>query len=83
MPEKTNNKSEEKESGLFEIDIKENLINTPKNLNVSDDIKEPYLTENSRVVLERRYLKKDKDGKVIETAKDLFLRVAETIAKAD
>jgi len=83
MPEKTNNKSEEKENGLFEIDIKENLINTPKNLNVSDDMKEPYLTENSRVVLERRYLKKDKDGKVIETAKDLFLRVAETIAKAD
>lgn len=83
MPEKTNNKNEEKESGLFEIDIKESLINTPKNLNVSDDIKEPYLTENSRVVLERRYLKKDKDGKVIETANDLFLRVAETIAKAD
>lgn len=83
MPEKTNNKSEEKENGLFEIDIKENLINTPKNLNVSDDMKEPYLTENSRVVLERRYLKKDKNGKVIETAKDLFLRVAETIAKAD
>ena len=83
MPEKTNNKSEEKENGLFEIDIKENLINTPKNLNVSDDMKEPYLTENSRVVLERRYLKKDKEGKVIETAKDLFLRVAETIAKAD
>ncbi|HPL01409.1 MAG TPA: ribonucleotide reductase N-terminal alpha domain-containing protein, partial [bacterium] len=46
-------------------------------------MKEPYLTENSRVVLERRYLKKDKEGKVIETAKDLFLRVAETIAKAD
>jgi len=83
MPEKIDNKIKEKESGLFETNIKENAIKIPKKLNAGNDFKEPILTENSRVVLERRYLKKDQDGKIIETPIDLFLRVAETIAQAD
>lgn len=41
------------------------------------------LTPNSLKVLEKRYLKKDEDGNVIETAADLFRRVAKTIAAAD
>ncbi|MEI6144311.1 MAG: adenosylcobalamin-dependent ribonucleoside-diphosphate reductase, partial [Candidatus Berkelbacteria bacterium] len=35
------------------------------------------------MVLERRYLKKDEDGKLIETPRDMFMRVATTIAQAD
>ena len=41
------------------------------------------LSENSLKVLERRYLSKDEEGKVIETAQGLFLRVAEAISSAD
>jgi len=41
------------------------------------------LSENALKVLERRYLKKDEQGKVIETPEELFLRVAEAIAAAD
>ena len=41
------------------------------------------LSENALRVLERRYLKKDEKGKVIETPHELFSRVAGTIASAD
>jgi len=41
------------------------------------------LTENARRVLERRYLKRDKQGKVIETAEEMFRRVAQAIASAE
>ena len=41
------------------------------------------LSDNSLRVLEKRYLKKDVAGKVIETPQELFSRVAKTIASAD
>jgi len=41
------------------------------------------LTENSLRVLERRYLGKDKQGKVIETAEEMFHRVAGAVAQAE
>ena len=41
------------------------------------------LTENARVVLERRYLAKDDDGNVVETPAQLFRRVADNIARAE
>ncbi len=41
------------------------------------------LTQNARTVLERRYLAKDENGKVIETIEEMFHRVASTIAAAD
>jgi ribonucleoside-diphosphate reductase alpha chain len=41
------------------------------------------LSDNALQVLERRYLKKDKQGKVIETPEEMFHRVAETIASAE
>ncbi len=46
-------------------------------LGVSDDLKLPL---NSVQVLERRYLLKDDDGKVVETPSELFFRVAKFIA---
>lgn len=48
-----------------------------------DTLPEPDLTENSRTVLKRRYLKCDKDGNPTETPKDLFWRVARAIAAED
>ncbi len=41
------------------------------------------LTENSKRVLKRRYLKKNLEGKIVESPYELFLRVAKNIAKAD
>ncbi len=41
------------------------------------------LTENALRVLERRYLKKDSQGQVIETPEEMFRRVAQTIASAE
>ncbi len=41
------------------------------------------LTKNAKIVLTKRYLKKDTDGSVIEKPKDLFRRVAQDIAQAD
>ncbi len=40
------------------------------------------LTPNALTVLERRYLKRDTQGKVLETADDMFRRVAKVIAAA-
>jgi ribonucleoside-diphosphate reductase alpha chain len=41
------------------------------------------LSSNAITVLEKRYLIKDDGGKPVETAEDLFWRVARTIAEAD
>jgi ribonucleoside-diphosphate reductase alpha chain len=41
------------------------------------------LSENARVVLERRYLAKDEHGALTETPEQLFRRVAHTIALAE
>ena len=41
------------------------------------------LSENALKVLERRYLKKDEQGKVTETPEQMFSRVARAIASAD
>lgn len=41
------------------------------------------LSKNAVTVLERRYLKKDADGKPTEKPDDLFKRVAQAIAQAD
>jgi ribonucleoside-diphosphate reductase alpha chain len=41
------------------------------------------LTENARIVLERRYLLRDASGKICETPEELFQRVAEAISAPD
>lgn len=44
------------------------------------DLPDPKLSDNAVTILERRYLEKDSEGKVIETPKEMFWRVARTIA---
>jgi len=45
--------------------------------------KDIQLTDNARTVLQRRYLLKDHEGRIIETERELFIRVAKFIAEAD
>jgi ribonucleoside-diphosphate reductase alpha chain len=47
------------------------------------DLPRAELTENARLVLARRYLKKDSDGNPIEEPEVMFWRVARTIAQVD
>jgi ribonucleoside-diphosphate reductase alpha chain len=47
------------------------------------DLPVPGLTDNAVTVLERRYLRKDADGNVVESPAEMFQRVAENLAQAD
>jgi ribonucleoside-diphosphate reductase alpha chain len=50
---------------------------------IMETLKKLHLSPNALKVLEKRYLKKDEEGKVAETPEDLFLRVAGSVADAD
>ncbi len=41
------------------------------------------LSKNAQIILERRYLKKDSTGRIIETPEDMFCRVASVVAAAE
>ncbi|HNS56009.1 MAG TPA: vitamin B12-dependent ribonucleotide reductase [Smithellaceae bacterium] len=43
----------------------------------------PALSRNALTVLERRYLKRDREGKILETPAQMFRRVADSIAAAE
>lgn len=43
----------------------------------------PALSKNAITVLERRYLKRDREGNIVETPTQMFRRVADSIAAAD
>jgi ribonucleoside-diphosphate reductase alpha chain len=45
--------------------------------------KKLLLSENARTVLERRYLRKDLEGRIVETPEEMFRRVAHHIAQAE
>jgi len=69
------------ETKLLEYGLAES---SPIRLDKSIFIKQgPLLSENATRVLERRYLKKDKKGRVKETPEQMFKRVAHHIARAE
>ena len=43
----------------------------------------PELTQNANVVLERRYLSKDREGNILEDSQGMFRRVAVNLSQAD
>jgi ribonucleoside-diphosphate reductase alpha chain len=42
-----------------------------------------HLSSNARKVLERRYLLKDEQGRIVESPREMFQRVAKAVAEAD
>ena len=50
---------------------------------MASDLPEPALSENAIKVLERRYLRKDDTGKITESPKEMFWRVASNLAMAE
>lgn len=47
------------------------------------DLAPAKLSENARIVLAKRYLKKDEAGKPVEEAETMFWRIARTVAEVD
>ena len=58
------------------------LDNNGKNGDRPTD-EEAVLSENARLILEQRYLRKDADGNPIETPEELFRRVAHAVAQGE
>ncbi len=46
-------------------------------------LKDPQISKNALTILEKRYLLRDETGKVIETPKGLFIRVARAISRVE
>lgn len=47
------------------------------------NIRDLKIFPKSKIVLEKRYLRKDKSGKIVETPEEMFCRIARNIALAD
>lgn len=52
-------------------------------LQMPQDLKEPAISDNTRVVLEKRYQRKDLAGNLIESPGEMFWRVASSVAAED
>ena len=63
---------------IYDADITSRIEAELKQLDV-----QPVFCENALKILEKRYLMKDDDGEVMETPKDMLIRVAANIAYAD
>ena len=69
------------EAKLLEFGLQKS---SPVKLDSSMFVKEEIpLSENARTVLERRYLRKDAKGKLLETPAQMFRRVARHVASAE
>lgn len=73
---------------LSSITRDQSVRGTESNSATSSDDDKPFgvspdISDNAMVVLEKRYLRKDDKGNIIETPSGMFLRVAEAIAEVE
>lgn len=69
----------------MEQDVYSRLLSAPqkKTKKAAQSLRHIEINENGRRVLEKRYLKKDSEGRPVESVEDMFWRVATNIAAAD
>ena len=65
------------------MDDKHRIIETKWNDIKITSNKKPLLSKNAKLVLEKRYLARDKNGKMLESPEDMFKRISKYIASAD
>jgi ribonucleoside-diphosphate reductase alpha chain len=70
----------EEDAGGLSLEEAEAVLGT---VDPPADLPDPDLCENSITVLERRYLIRDEDGELAETPRQMFWRVARTVAGAE
>ena len=72
-------------SSISTSDVRRRVVLALKDSGLIDDLtsSSPEMTGNSRAVLERRYLAKDREGNVLEDPDQMFHRVAHNLAQAD
>ena len=73
------------EPSLSKIEDKRiNILDTGKNIPpVPEDLSEPRLSSTGEYIAHNNYLRRNSNGEVIETPKEMFWRVAHNIATAD
>jgi len=81
----TNTTAETKTAKSASLDERDGMPENSTQESLKDRLtkKKAALSDNARTVLEKRYLKKDENGKIIETPEEMFFRVAENIAGAE
>ena len=67
------------------VDRRRRIAAALRSAGIADQIngRSSLLTANAQVVLERRYLSKDRDGAILEESDGMFRRVAHNLAQAD
>lgn len=65
------------------VQIKKTNADVTRYGDLIEDFEPAPLTDNSKVVLEKRYLLKDENDEVIETPNEMFIRVAKALAKPE
>lgn len=68
---------------INEILGEKNMKQIHPNIAEKEIIQKAQFSENAKVVLEKRYLKRDKQGTLIETPEDMFRRVAHHVASGE
>ncbi|MEE4312631.1 MAG: vitamin B12-dependent ribonucleotide reductase [candidate division KSB1 bacterium] len=74
---------QEKDSYVFSIDNTEDSVAVEEIVDDREEDVVPELCENALTVLQKRYLLKNKEGKIVEDPEQMFRRVARVIASAD
>ena len=59
------------------------MLKVEERINGSSESTVVALSDNSRAVLERRYLRRGSDGNPVETVEEMFYRVASHVAMAE
>ncbi len=68
---------------INEILGEKNMKQMQTDIAEEEKVQKARFAENARVVLEKRYLKRDKQGNLVETPEDMFRRVAHHVASGE